>query len=133
MSKFNDRLRSICESLDPEITSADLDDEKRMEDAQDEAEAAREERINERYRTIPVKKDYVEHDGVKFCVSTVERASSAAGYPGRYNETIVWSLKPDGSLDSILEQDEAGKGSLSTHDYWVKKITKDGIKKAEEE
>ena len=60
------------------------------------------------------------------CVSTIRRRSSCASYPTWFYETIVWSLKEDGSPNNILEQDGThGDGrdcAFSMHNEYVKKI-----------
>lgn len=61
-------------------------------------------------------KSFVFHDGKCFFVSTIERESSAAVAPGRYNETIVWEYDwATATRGELIHSGEAAKGSLREH------------------
>jgi len=59
---------------------------------------------------------YVTYEGKCFMVSTIERDSSAAEGPRRYNETIVWEYDWDKrERGNIVHQDEGPRGCIETH------------------
>jgi hypothetical protein len=71
---------------------------------------------------------YVWHDGKLFFVSTIERASSSAYGPERYNETMVWECNPETRErhESFILQDEDGKGCIGTHQRICSDIYRSG-------
>jgi len=65
--------------------------------------------------------DIVEHNGVQYRVSTINRESSAM-YGGMYAETIVFSVPHN----EILAQDEAPEGSTLGHQRMCEAFRKYG-------
>lgn len=61
-------------------------------------------------------KSYVWHGEDCFFVSTIERDSSAAADPGRYNETIVWRYDWDkGKTAAMIYQRDCVRRSIGQH------------------
>lgn len=62
-------------------------------------------------------KSFVWHEGKCFFVSTIERGSSIAADPGRYNETLVWRYDWDKSERGmeILAHESDAQGSIQAH------------------
>lgn len=68
-------------------------------------------------------KTYVWHDGKCFFVSTIERDSSAAGGPQRYNETIVWEFDWEKNERRLMVfQTSCAPGSIVAHQRTVEAI-----------
>lgn len=80
--------------------------------------------MNDNNRVI---KSYVWHQDKCFFVSTIERDSSAAGGPRRYNETIVWEYNwKTAECGAMVWQDGDSKGSIGAHQAIVRDLFKDG-------
>lgn len=63
-----------------------------------------------------VMKSYVWHGDQCFFVSTIERTSSAAADPSRFNETMVWTYDWDKrERGGVVHQDADSKGSIRIH------------------
>ena len=61
-------------------------------------------------------KSYVWHGERCFFVSTIERDSSAAADPSRYNETLVWAYDWNKKeREEMLYQESDVRGSVSRH------------------
>lgn len=61
-------------------------------------------------------KSYVWYEDKCFFVSTIERDSSSALGPDRFNETLVWAYDWDRhDRSELLHQDGAMKGSIAQH------------------
>lgn len=75
------------------------------------------EELREDYASKTVIQSYVHHGNKGFfLVSTIDRSSSAALCPGRYNETMVWEFDfKTKERGSILHQDGDALGSLKQH------------------
>lgn len=74
------------------------------------------EELREDYASKTVIQFYVHHGNKGFFVSTIDRSSSAALCPGRYNETMVWEFDfKTKERGSILHQDGAALGNLKKH------------------
>jgi len=71
---------------------------------------------------------YVHHEGKCFMVSTITRDSSAILRPERYNETLIWEydMEKRERVGGPIHADEAGEGSIRTHQYIVERIFKEG-------
>ncbi len=65
---------------------------------------------------LAVIQSYVYHGNKCFFVSTIERTSSAAANPCRYNETLVWEWDATTrGRGSLLHQGEDACGSVREH------------------
>ena len=61
-------------------------------------------------------KSYVWHGDQCFFVSSIERTSSAAANPSRFNETLVWAFDwPKRERGNIVYHAADAKGSIRTH------------------
>lgn len=77
-------------------------------------------------------KSYVWHSDKCFFVSTIERDSSAAIGPTRFNETIVWAYNWDnGERAEMISTHDDSSGSIRTHQRICDLIYRTG--KTEEE
>lgn len=75
----------------------------------------------------PVASTRVWHQGVPYDVSTINRRSSAAAASDLiYAETLVWSVKPDGSRDHLIGQAESWRDSIVVHQRIVKQLQATG-------
>ena len=64
----------------------------------------------------PSIRSYIKHGDTCFCVSTIERESSAVFGRGKYNETLVWKhLSDNNSNVNILYQREGPAESIKIH------------------
>jgi hypothetical protein len=93
--------------------------------------------MSDTFETPPndrVIKTYVWHgdkSDKSFLVSTIERTSSAAANPCRYNETIVWAYDwTTHTRGAILHQGEATVGSIKTHQQIVESLYRHGTPEA---
>lgn len=72
-------------------------------------------------------KTYVWHKNKCFFVSTIERDSSAAEGPRRYNETLVWRYNwAKRERGALLYQESDMRGSISRHQCVVAALFRDG-------
>lgn len=71
-----------------------------------------------------VAKNIITGEQGSIVVSTINRQSSTMfSYGDWYAETMVFSLKDDGSLNKILDQSESCVDSLTVHERMVEKWT----------
>jgi hypothetical protein len=76
--------------------------------------------VNDNERVI---KTYVWHEGQCFFVSTIERDSSAAEGPRRYNETVVWKYDwATHTRGELVFMADAPVGSIDTHQRIVEAL-----------
>jgi hypothetical protein len=76
---------------------------------------------------IRIIKTFVWHGERCFFVSTIERDSSAALGPLRYNETLVWDYDyEEKTRGTLLYQEEDMHGSMSRHLCVCAALHKDG-------
>lgn len=78
--------------------------------------------------TVPIATTYVWHEGKRYCVTTIDRESSAMYAAGHiYAETMAWEIdQKTGAFVHIIAQDSGPQGGIRAHLDMVERVRRFG-------